>query len=459
MTRIEVNAMAVRGAGLPIEQHGALAVRVAIFVGLVLCISCSPRKNGGPGRGDGDASALASMARGAMSTNGADSRSSASSSPRTPPSLPAPAIASANVGALSTGFLGADGGAHACRIVRGPVELPMRGAVSLAARGNIVDAVLDDDGRAHVVAFPAGPIPPSTSSPVAREPATEEVRRALAVPCASTADWDFCPDRSGAVHRIGSTGAERVVASSRSGTRIAAGLLADSHNAFAYLASRQTSEGWVSEAWVAVDDDVPVRLSEDGSGATSVAFAMAGSSLIALTVDARTALTAMHARQVSYDRTLHLGEDAVVFVGGPGDRRTAAILARLPGGPLLGLLPISKDVGDFGLALVKLDDPPRVDEPVAWVTYPNGLDPAPIAAATSHAATWIARIRPQNSAPGSQRELEIGELVDATSLSPRVVVQTTGSPSDVAIAVDAAGALWVAWLDAAGSWLERLACR
>jgi hypothetical protein len=31
--------------------------------------------------------------------------------------------------------------------------------------------------------------------------------------------------------------------------------------------------------------------------------------------------------------------------------------------------------------------------------------------------------------------------------------------SDVALAADAHGALWVAWVDAAGSWLERVLCR
>jgi len=335
----------------------------------------------------------------------------------------------------------------------------MRGAISVVLRGDTVDAILDDDGRARVAAFPAGPIPPAGLA-AQREPAKEEVRRALSVPCASTADWDFCSDRGGAVHRVSAGGGdERVVANSRSGTRIAVGTLAGSHTALAYLASRQTSEGWVSEAWLSLDDDAPVRLSEDGSGATSVAFGMAGSSLVALTVDARTALTAMHARPVSYEHGLHLGEDVVVFVGGPGDRRTAAALARPPNGPLLGLLPISKDVGDFGLALVKLEDPPRVDEPVDWAMYPNGLDPAPVASASGRTKTWIARVRPQSADPGSPRELEIGELVESSSLAPRTIVQTAGVPSDVAMTVDAVGGLWVAWLDTAGSWLERMVCR
>lgn len=385
--------------------------------------------------------------------SGAPVRSIASG--RGPPHPPGPTDA----GVAAVAAHSPDGGPPSCRIVRGPVELPARGAVSIVVRGGIVDALLNDDGHARTMAFAAGPVSPKTAPP-AREPATDEIHRTLGVPCASTADWDFCPDRNGSVHREAPTGGtDRVVASSRTGTRIAAASLAGSHAVLAYLASRQTSEGWVSEAWVEVDDDPPVRLSEDGSGATSVALAAAGSALVAVTVDARTALTAMHARPLRYDRGLRFGEDVVTFVGGPGDRRTAGVLAGCHDGSLVGLLPISRDVGTFGLALVKLEDPPRVDEPVTWAMYPNGLDPAPVAAAWSRARTWVARIRPRGSEPGSPRELEIGELVDAVSLASPTIVDTPGTPSDVALAVDAAGALWLAWLDSTGSWLERLACR
>ena len=59
-----------------------------------------------------------------------------------------------------------------------------------------------------------------------------------------------------------------------------------------------------------------------------------------------------------------------------------SFLAVAPDGPSWSLLPIAKDVGSFGLAIVRLDEPPRVDEPVVWSMYPNGLDPAPIAAAS-----------------------------------------------------------------------------
>ncbi|HLK36546.1 MAG TPA: hypothetical protein VKU41_07315, partial [Polyangiaceae bacterium] len=251
---------------------------------------------------------------------------------------------------------------------------------------------------------------------------------------------------------------DRVVASSRSGTPIAAAALAGSHAALAYLASRKTTEGWVSEAWLACDDDPPQRLSEDGSGATAVAMVPRAPALLALIVDARAALTALHARPVRYEQRLSLGEDAVVFVGGPGDHRTRAALAVPKDGPSWALLPIAKDVGSFGLATVRVDDPPRVDEPVVWSMYPNGLDPAPVAA-VSAAHAWVARVRPRESEPGSQKMLELGEIDAAGAFVARDPIPTLGAPSDVAMVADAQGALWVSWLDPSGSWLERLACR
>jgi hypothetical protein len=353
-----------------------------------------------------------------------------------------------------------DGGVG-CRLLRGPVELPLKAPAALVARGDNLDAVLDGDGKARVVTFPVTPIPPPGTPPPAAEPAAGGAGAGYAVPCALAGDQVFCADRTGAVHRAARDGSgDRIVGSSRTGSRIAAAPLAGTHVALGYLASRQTSEGWVSEAWLVVDDASPVRLSEDGSGATSLALAPRGAGALALYVDARAALTAMHARPVTFEGgAAHLGEDAVVFVGGPGDRRTSgALIAPASNDPAWALLPIAKDVGNFGLALVKLDDPPRVDEPVSWSMYENGIDPAPVAAATTSGHTWAARVVPRDATPGSVRQLELGSIGNGGAFTPHEIVPTTGKPSDVSLAGDVHGALWLAWLDGGGSWMERLVC-
>jgi hypothetical protein len=145
-------------------------------------------------------------------------------------------------------------------------------------------------------------------------------------------------------------------------------------------------------------------------------------------------------------------------VGGPGDRRTGAAAAIGPGGSGWALLPIAKDVGTFGLAVVRIEAPPRVDEPVVWSIYPNGLDPAPVAAAEAAHEAWVARVLPQSAEPGARRVLELGRVDAQGTFAPRDRVPTSGNATDVALAIDARGAVWVAWLDAAGAWIERLAC-
>jgi hypothetical protein len=240
---------------------------------------------------------------------------------------------------------------------------------------------------------------------------------------------------------------------------VAAGLLDSVHPALAYLTSNKTADGWVTEAWLAIDDEPPVRLSEGGSGATAVALGTRGHSLVALTLDARAALTALHARTIVYKKGARLGEDVVLFVAGPTERRTRVSAALPVAGTAWALLPVAKDIRDFGMLAVRVDDPPRVDEPAVWSLYPNGLDAAPIAVAVGAGPTWVARVRPQSADPASSSELELGELLADGVFAARDAVPTRGHISDVAMAFDPRGGLWVAWAESSGSWLERLQCR
>jgi hypothetical protein len=55
--------------------------------------------------------------------------------------------------------------------------------------------------------------------------------------------------------------------------------------------------------------------------------------------------------------------------------------------------------------------------------------------------------------------LEVGDVNDEGSFVGRDTVTVAGTPTYVAIAVDGRGGLWLTWVDASGSWLERLACK
>ena len=435
--------------------------RVAVAFALAACT------RGAPATPDTDESGGATAARSAPVAAGSPPVVVPAASPFASLAASSGAAAPASIASVTpppAAPLLLDGGASSCRAVRGPIELPVRAPAVLVARNGSIDVVLDDEGRPRVASFSAGPLPRGASStPPPREVAdglTPRTPRSPRVACAVAGEIAFCPDPTGAVHRARVTGEDdRIVASSRAGSRVAAATFAGAHAALAYLASRKTTEGWVSEAWLALDDDVPIRLSEDGSGATAVDLAARGASLLALTVDARTALTAMHARSVAFEHPARLGEDAVLFVGAPGDYRTAATLAVSPAGPAWALLPIARDALDFGLATVRVDDPPRVDEPVVWSMYPNGLDPASIGSVAAGGHTWIARVRPEAAAPGAPHVLELGELTVDGVFTARAFVPTAEAPTDVSLTLDGHAALWLAWVDSSGSWLERLNCR
>src|ERR1019366_8808161 len=300
--------------------------RVAVAFALAACT------RGAPATPDTDESGGATAARSAPVAAGSPPVVVPAASPFASLAASSGAAAPASIASVTpppAAPLLLDGGASSCRAVRGPIELPVRAPAVLVARNGSIDVVLDDEGRPRVASFSAGPLPRGASStPPPREGAdglTPRTPRSPRVACAVAGEIAFCPDPTGAVHRARVTGEDdRIVASSRAGSRVAAATFAGAHAALAYLASRKTTEGWVSEAWLA--------LAEDGSGATAVDLAARGASLLALTVDARTALTAMHARSVAFEHPARLGEDAVLFVGAPGDYRTAATPAASPAG-------------------------------------------------------------------------------------------------------------------------------
>ena len=75
------------------------------------------------------------------------------------------------------------------------------------------------------------------------------------------------------------------------------------------------------------------------------------------------------------------------------------------------------------------------------------------------AKTWVVRVRPQSPEPGATRVLELGTIAPGGAFAPRDILTAASKLTDVALAADRHGALWVAWVDAGGSWLERVVCR
>jgi hypothetical protein len=350
-----------------------------------------------------------------------------------------------------------------CTLVERPPTLQGLGPVALVAADAEIAAIVNRaDGpqriRAPLVAPPAGPprlpfgnVGDAAAAPSAHAPPDAPGAATGAVPCVPTPRADVCTDREGNVRAEG-----RTIARARPGTRIAA---AEDRGTLvvAYLADRRTSEGNLIEAWAVVPGGSPVRISEDGSGATGVDLVARPSvnapGLVAAYLDARSAMTPIHARPIDAHahEGLALGADAVVFVGGPPETHLALALARAEDGSIHLLMPMNRDTLAFGMALLPIADRPTEDVPAVWSLYARAVDPAPVAVATSDRGK-VARL-----VPGA---IEIGVVTASGAFRVDGAIPRAPTAS-LALEVDKFGALWVAgWNGArvAGSFVERWIC-
>jgi hypothetical protein len=287
------------------------------------------------------------------------------------------------------------------------------------------------------------PMPPKTSLPG----------------CAVVSNFVYCPDASGAIHRTEGGGEnDTVVAHSRPGTPLSVAKVGPDHVLLAYIGEEVTTEGRVRVAEVKLDDGPPVRLSDEGSGATYVEVVSRGETALAFTLDGRTAMTPAHVRVVrALDGKASLSRDAVVFVGGPAERYTRGRIALSADGAAFAVVAVAHSVEGFGMAVIRLSDPPTEDEPVVWSMYPNGIDPAPIAVTRGVSPIRLARVRPSAPELGASLLLEVGELSPAAEFHPKCIIAEAAYIKDVDLDVDREGTMWLFWRDSRGSHLERRA--
>jgi hypothetical protein len=403
----------------------------------------------------------------------------ATSSPRAAPEArPASSESARAEGAAkkSTPWLVSD----PCSLLNGPIQLSFTGAASVwvseEAQPNQDPTILfNRDGVARPVYLPhpaprtdasakADPRPAGArdaASTKANRPErlalTEAPERATAPGCAIAGGFVFCMATSGVIHRTTLAGeGDTVIATGRPGSSIAAATSGGQQPVIAFLANRRTSEGAVTLAFAALGDSTPVQLSEDGSGATFVTLAPRGDQAVAMYIDARRALTPLHARVLSAATgKLRLGTDAVLFVGEASDGRTVGAVALGESGPAFGLLPTFKDTTTFGVAAIRIDEQPRDDAPVTWSTYPGSIEPAPIAATRGVSPVRVALVRPASNEPKPKQVLELGEIDPSGNIKPLCTVAESSKFGDVSLTPDRFGTLWLVYTDAQGTWIER----
>lgn len=332
-------------------------------------------------------------------------------------------------------------------------EAPPRAAPAAKAPGDRAAAKAPGDkAGAPAPGDKAGAATPDVLTRVRQK---EPAERATAPGCVLAGGFVHCMARSGDIHRATLTGdGDAVIAAGRPGSSLAATMLGG-RPLLGFLADRKTSEGVVTLAFASLDGGPATQVSEDGSGATFITLAPRGEKVVAMYIDARRALLPLHARVIGEGSgRLHVGTDAVLFVGDGTEGRPIGALALGESGPTFGLLPTFKDVTTFGVAAIRIDEQPRDDAPVTWSTLPGGLDRAPIAATQGVTPVRIALVRPAVNEK-AKRVLELGEIDPSGAYKPLCVAAESTKFSDVSLTADKFGTVWLAYTDAEGTWIER----
>jgi hypothetical protein len=297
-------------------------------------------------------------------------------------------------------------------------------------------------------------LPPK--APLLPEPSASQERASWPA-CAVAGQKVFCMDKEGAIHRRSAAGeGDTIVARARAGTPLAAASLGDSHTFVALLANQKTSEGVITGAYTVLDDGPSVLLSEEGSGATFVTLAARDKDVLAVYIDARVALTPLHARTLSVvDGKLKIGRDAVIFMGGGADRRLTGAIGWSGSGPAYALLTTTDLDNKFGMAAIPVGDEPKDDTPAVWSYYAREITQAPLAATVGVSPVRVVRVRPVSADASSWRVLELGHLADSGHFTPLCNLVESRSFSDVAIAVSPGGSIWIVYTSADGTWVEQ----
>lgn len=350
---------------------------------------------------------------------------------RPPPAEPAPA-ASASEAVEASDVAGSVSGPF---IVDGLVDIAPAGPVTATERGIVM---FDRENRLHLARL-EGPLQtggtpvetriaalPDAAGPftLARGPA---VRRGLAY-------WVSRGRLLG--QSLGSAGTAAAIVlreDARIGTRAAVPIgapkrLASLPQVAAYIARPdQPDAPPTARLWVEGQTG-SFKLTDDLASSHSVALAAAHGGLIVTFLEARTGMSSIHVRQVTFSEKNEpsLGPDQIAWVGGPA-RSTTELFAWPDDEPRLKLfVALERDVTHFGLAGLDVSLSEGAELPVEpeWLPYANGIEPAPFALAELCGHAVVALARPSAPEPRAPQELVLIDLARKPGFTPAVVARS-----------------------------------
>jgi hypothetical protein len=200
-----------------------------------------------------------------------------------------------------------------------------------------------------------------------------------------------------------------------------------------------------------------LSLTPDSQTATSVTLIPNGVTPLALTLEGRTSMSPVHARLVRVaPQRVNLESDQVIWVG-PGSEPLTE-LAAVPTGPgeALGLLATARTITDFGLGQFAVTQALATVGDVRWLDYPNGIDPAPVAASVLCGAAHVFYARPSDARPRSPQELYVAQ-VKGGQLTGGEVLARSRAFNDISVAPRPGGAVLV-WTADRHTWAMTLGC-
>ncbi len=325
-------------------------------------------------------------------------------------------------------------------------------AAPAAAFAQGVVLITRDDEPA--ISRPAAP-PSKSKKPVAGT--FEEVRRGpqdfwpVARGPAISRTHAYWISKGRLVRRPLSGGDLEVLASdARNGTRVA---VAGPPDVFAYITEPVGKQD--SVARLRLPDGRRLGLAPEGAAASSVSLTQAGEDVIASYIDGRSGMTPVHARKLRMPSAT-LDPDVVVWVSGATQGMTEITSVGTLDGSFL-MLPVEKDASHFGLATLALEREPKMDPPLRWRTYENGLDRSPTAAAMLCGAPTVVYVRPADASPTSNQELMLSELnLDASATSEQLA--TARGFADVSLYPLPEGAV-LAYVADRRTWARLIRCK
>jgi hypothetical protein len=201
----------------------------------------------------------------------------------------------------------------------------------------------------------------------------------------------------------GSAPLETLADDARNGARVSALPASGKQPAVVAYITRPDKEGTsLAKLWL---NGRTLPITVEGAGASSVSLVRTDSMVLALSIDGRSAMTPVHARPLDLEAAEpKAGNDQVVWVAGSAQSLTE-IVAGSDGSRLWGFLPIAKDVSHFGLAELGLPPGGQGDAEVSWRLYANGIDFAPVSAATICGSLFVVFARPVEARPRAPQEL------------------------------------------------------